>query len=462
MLGWFSPRCPLGTWEKTWTEVRMRWLAEQFGIDQLLGAPVVTPTEEFFPDPYDGDAAGARRLLDFLCGFMGVAPGSVSLEVCADVQLPGAAGHYDPSGRKTIRVAESQLGDPERLLATLAHELAHEILLGRKLLDPNAPDHELVTDLLPVFLGVGLFAANATVRASAGFSGGWSWWQVARQGYLPSRVFGYALALFAFARGEDDPAWAVHLRPDAASPLREGLRYLRKTEDTLFHPDTAGRPRGPAGPAELLLRLRQGRASARLAALWELREQAVATADAAEAVAACLADRDPDIPGEAARSLAVMGPVASGAVPLLIRALRSPRAATRAGAACALGAPGLQPDEAVAELCALLDDRDCAVVDEVMRALVAFGRRAEAASAQLLGLLSEALIECDHPRAALVASTLLAVVPDPGRRVREFFAHDSELRKQAVVVLREEKQTRSAPAATTPAQEEAGGASPVG
>ena len=35
MFGWRSAKCPLDTYEKTWTEWRMRWLAEQFGIERL-------------------------------------------------------------------------------------------------------------------------------------------------------------------------------------------------------------------------------------------------------------------------------------------------------------------------------------------------------------------------------------------------------------------------------------------
>ena len=64
--------------------------------------------------------------------------------------------------------------------------------------------------------------------------GGWSWWRIERQGYLPSRMVGYALALFAFVRGEERPEWTGHLRLDAAAALRAGLNYLRRTDDSLF------------------------------------------------------------------------------------------------------------------------------------------------------------------------------------------------------------------------------------
>jgi hypothetical protein len=76
-----SPRCPVITLEKAWIERRMLWLADQFGRDRLLGATFVLPDERHFPEPHDGSRDGARRLLDRLCGFMGVDPGAVDLEV---------------------------------------------------------------------------------------------------------------------------------------------------------------------------------------------------------------------------------------------------------------------------------------------------------------------------------------------------------------------------------------------
>ena len=55
MFGWFRPTCPLATGEKVWVESRMAWLAQNLGMDRMLQAPVVEPTEEYFPDEYQGE-----------------------------------------------------------------------------------------------------------------------------------------------------------------------------------------------------------------------------------------------------------------------------------------------------------------------------------------------------------------------------------------------------------------------
>src|SRR5262245_32584187 len=141
MFGWFAPKCPLDTVQKTWTERRMSWLVEKFGIDRLLEADVVLPTEDYFPDPYRPTAKHARRIMDRLCEFMGVNSQNLQLEICKDVQLPGAAGHYDSSTGTVIRIADSQLAKAGRLIATLAHELSHVMLLGSGLLSTDVADH---------------------------------------------------------------------------------------------------------------------------------------------------------------------------------------------------------------------------------------------------------------------------------------------------------------------------------
>jgi hypothetical protein len=220
MWGWFAPSCPLDLAEKTWTEKRMRWLADQFGIDRMLEADVILPTEQYFPDLYNATAADARRMMDRVCGYMRIEPSTLKFEVG---HLEGAAGLYQATEQgTTIWVDESQLGHPEKLVATLAHELSHELLLGGKRLSRDWSDSEWITDLLPAFLGLGVFAANATVQESHSRKGNISWWQIGRQGYLPSRVFGYAFALFAFFRGEAKPSM------DKASPTGCGRILSRR------------------------------------------------------------------------------------------------------------------------------------------------------------------------------------------------------------------------------------------
>lgn len=88
MLHFLAPKCPLGVFEKTWTETRMLWLAERFGIDRLLSAPVVLPTNEFFPEDYYGSPHDAERIMIPLCRHMHVDPGPLRFEVLSHRRRP--------------------------------------------------------------------------------------------------------------------------------------------------------------------------------------------------------------------------------------------------------------------------------------------------------------------------------------------------------------------------------------
>jgi hypothetical protein len=125
-----------------------------------------------------------------------------------------------------ICIEANNLDTPAHLVATLAHELGHVHLLGHSRLTAEEDDHEPLTDLLTVFLGLGVFTANAALKENYWQDGRFSGWSIARQGYLSMNMFGYALALFAKARGDDDPAWASELRLDVRAAFRQSKRLL--------------------------------------------------------------------------------------------------------------------------------------------------------------------------------------------------------------------------------------------
>ncbi|HEY0081357.1 MAG TPA: hypothetical protein VGB61_01100, partial [Pyrinomonadaceae bacterium] len=167
-MNWFTPKCPVAAEDKAWIDESMLWLAEEFGRDALRDAAVVLPTDEFFPDEFSEGEADVRTLIDRVCGYMGVAPERVELEFFTDesaaprLGLPfnesshrGVAGHYRKRRDKfLINIESSQLTDPMFLVATSAHELGHVRLLGEGRVPASFEDHEPLTDLLTVFLGL--------------------------------------------------------------------------------------------------------------------------------------------------------------------------------------------------------------------------------------------------------------------------------------------------------------------
>lgn len=143
-----------------------------------------------------------------------------------------AAGVYaHPDGPHVVTIDRSGVGEPARLLAVIAHELGHLRLFGERRISADRNDHEPLTDLATIYLGMGIFTANAAFNFSRT-----SWiepvggWQARRLGYMTEQMFGYALARYAVYRGERDPAWARYLDTNPRVYMKRGIRYLRRAD----------------------------------------------------------------------------------------------------------------------------------------------------------------------------------------------------------------------------------------
>jgi hypothetical protein len=250
MLGWlFPPTCPCDPVAKKWVEDRLRWLSRHFGLHILLERPVILPTDEFFPDVYDGSKQAVRRMFRRVCKYMEVDPEAVELKLFTD-RTPGSIATIDPTRgfaagtweggegpwqKGVIRIERSALDRPGDLVGTMAHELAHQRLLGESRAEADAFDNELLTDLTAVYHGFGVFLAN-NPRKSTGELTYWPDTTLRRPEYLSEPMLGYAMAHIAWFRDEDRPAWGKHLRWAPRAVFKQGLRYLQEKADSNFKP----------------------------------------------------------------------------------------------------------------------------------------------------------------------------------------------------------------------------------
>jgi hypothetical protein len=143
----------------------------------------------------------------------------------------GPAGlHFGQSAdeKPLIGIRQSLLKEPMAVVATAAHELGHVILLDGGHLSRDEADMEPMTDLVTVYLGLGIFSANACQRYRKFQDDRREGWSVSRLGYLPEEVYGYALALFAKEREESDPNWAAHLTTNVKVYFRRSAGWLEK------------------------------------------------------------------------------------------------------------------------------------------------------------------------------------------------------------------------------------------
>lgn len=210
----------------------MDWLTAEFGED-VLRRPIVVP-EVLIPAEYDGSLAAAEELCARVAERMGLVDGqcglSFGLAGAHRTARPGTVlqqhGRWvrGTSGNE-IHLASSLAADPVALVAIYAHEAGHELLLGTgRITFAHRPDHESLTDLLTVFFGLGIFAANAAYEHRPRPNGRGK--QPLARGYLRETALAEALAYYAFLRNERHPSWDRYLDPPVRRVLRNHLNVL--------------------------------------------------------------------------------------------------------------------------------------------------------------------------------------------------------------------------------------------
>jgi hypothetical protein len=241
MLG-FRTKLPVTDEQRLWIDNGFERLSRLLGRSRIVDARVILPIAEYFPDPYDATDEAVDVLFQRVCGYMQVDERQIDLEVFPDEahelhsvvpfwrgDTGGIAGLYisaTDQSRLVIAIKSSKLKNPLAVVATLAHELAHVILLGGSLIDRESPDMEPLTDLTTVFLGMGIFTANAAVQFEQHQDVRSQGWSIQRLGYLSEEMFGYALAKFANERGEDRAEWKKYLSTNVAAYYKQSSKWL--------------------------------------------------------------------------------------------------------------------------------------------------------------------------------------------------------------------------------------------
>ncbi len=254
------PTCPVPRERQVWIESSMLWLVKEFGL-ATVRRPVALPTPDFFPVPFTGERREIRALLSRVCSVMQVDPlfiwlrlfdGPDSKELSSRQDRRITLGRYLKVWEfSVVWLDRMDAAAPAVLAATIAHELGHVRLIGEGRLPSDREDreeHEQLTDLATVYLGMGVFTANAALTSHhrGPASERPTFPRYMRHGYLSQLDLGYALACYCRLRGETrQPAWADRLNPGPRRTLAQGLAYLAHAVDA----GGAGKVFPAAGPA---------------------------------------------------------------------------------------------------------------------------------------------------------------------------------------------------------------------
>ncbi len=247
MFSFFSRHSlPISKEEQYWIDDSLIWLIQEFSHRPLLEQEILTPLSPEYVNRLNSKSDLGEALLKLACDRMGVDNADITLvpiekektsfefDGAGFQSSSGAAGLFQFVDAHTFRISYDVelLNTPDLLLAVLAHEVGHVILLRDGKMRGTEDDHELMTDLVALYHGFGIFSAN-TMLLEAHYNSGW---KSNRTGYLSMPMYSYALAVLTwFKEGKCSVDWERHLRLNVKSWYRKSLNYLAKSGDSAFY-----------------------------------------------------------------------------------------------------------------------------------------------------------------------------------------------------------------------------------
>ena len=463
MFGLFRPKCPVDAREQAWIEMRMAFLGERLGWESLRETDTVLPTSDFFPLPYDATETAAQTIYGRVCEYAKQDPDALPVTFFDDQADPSERLVFGPDFWTTahgllavdpgssahsprLYVAQSIVADLEALIAFFARGIAGYRLIRDRHISRTAEDFHQIVELMPIWFGLGIFTANTVLAESPGQSALGLGGALSARSSLQARHFGYALALATWMKGETQPAWTRHLRRDAEATCVDGLKYLGKTGDAWFSPDS---PSPSRSLSALENDLKSGTDARRLLALWSVQDwpKDDEKQRLADFVAENLRHHNPIVRTEALATMDRLGPLGEPHFQEVVVALSDPKPAVRQAAAFAVGGSAREPDMVLPELMQVLKDANLNVVNAAAWAVGRYGQAANELAPQLVRVLKLGLVRVQEVLIEQAVVSLMAVTDDPEAVINEVFEDgDLELARHALEAVAARRiQTSSEP-----------------
>ncbi len=408
----------------------MTCLAAHIGMKAFIKSDIILPCQP------TGIPITVEKLKDVQFAFY---------EQLGGAKKPLALSHQSgsPTG-PTYRMRDGVLCFSDRLLkndqdaiATLLHHLSSNWLEMNCTASWSPDELDWFSDLLPVYLGWGIFGANTTVFTRSDRVGEFENWRIDRHRILTSRMFAYGLALFAWGHGERHPSWHRLLRPDAKMPFRKMLRYLYTTNDSYFQPETTTY-QVHFDSHQLSQQLDSTSSSILIATMWEIQNRGYFEPDFVDRLTKLLHHADPCVRFESLNSLALGRTLPDRSIEKAASLLSDPSDQVRASAATLIGK--IQPAHSndrygVGHL--LLDTCEAVAMASAL-AIASFVPNDEYLVRNLLKALRRALVNCNYELAASLGRAFRSTNRDAAEKLELFFKQDPDLQQQALVMMEQE------------------------
>ena len=214
VFGFFEKKQLLEEDNIEWLFETFSWALRNFDANVFYNESIlVTPSNKHFSGEESTAEGMANIIFEQVKQYAGMTHWPTRLMNDADITslpkpqieikgaLRGSKGELtvpeDDSQRITITYNEFQLNDPEVLIATYAHALAHYLSTTTKEAPPGGVDNwAFATELLAVFLGFGVIMSNSANTSKIRSCGSCSGPAIERTNFLTQFDTTYALAIY--------------------------------------------------------------------------------------------------------------------------------------------------------------------------------------------------------------------------------------------------------------------------
>ena len=239
-------KSPITEEDEKWLISELNWLRKELSDPHFLEITTVTPTKDYYNRTFKFNEDDAKFVLNRTMELMCIKDVEIKLEFFddspvydesgnilsspADVQgkWESVAGVYEKDNEEiTIWIEASTLKDPYALIATIAHELAHQILLGENRIEEN---DEFLTDLTAIVYGFGIFTGNSKFNLSQKSTNFGSEWSSRAIGYLPQQIIAFAMAWLSIERNED-MSYSQFLTTNMKKYFEQSMKYISQQKE---------------------------------------------------------------------------------------------------------------------------------------------------------------------------------------------------------------------------------------